>query len=243
MSSDGLIVTSAHAVRGATRLRVATADGKAYDATIAASDVADGIVVLRAAGASGSDRRCTSPAQDPRIGDLAVAVFRPALGTLTTRSGVVSAVGVNASDGAVAARRPALRRRHRRARRPTARPWSTAPVRSPVWSRIGLVRHPAWWRPPAATPRPWSAASSAARAAPTGSFGVTSVLIDASVAAAAAVPQGALVQSVRPHRPGRRPPAARRRGDRGRRHLGHRRRAASSPATSASSSGTGPPSR
>ena len=37
VSSDGLIVTSAHAVRGATRLRVAAADGKGYDATIAAA--------------------------------------------------------------------------------------------------------------------------------------------------------------------------------------------------------------
>jgi len=43
VSSDGLIVTSAHAVRGATRLRVAAADGKGYDATIAASDIVDGI--------------------------------------------------------------------------------------------------------------------------------------------------------------------------------------------------------
>ena len=114
VSSDGLIVTSAHAVRGATRLRVATADGKGYDATIAASDIADGIVVLRAAGASGLTPLHFA-AQDPRIGDLAVAVFRPALGTLTTRSGVVAAVGVNAERRGRAARRPSRRRRHGRA--------------------------------------------------------------------------------------------------------------------------------
>ncbi|HSP64788.1 MAG TPA: S1C family serine protease, partial [Candidatus Deferrimicrobium sp.] len=98
VSSDGLIVTSAHAVRGATRLRVAAADGKGYAATIAATDVAAGLVVLRAAGASGLTPLHFA-GQEPRIGDLAVAVFHPALGTLTTRSGIVSAVGVNASDG------------------------------------------------------------------------------------------------------------------------------------------------
>ena len=100
VSSDGLILTSARAVRGASRLRVATADGKGYDATIAASDVADGLVLLRAAGAGGmTPLRLSS--QQPRIGDLAVVAYHPAEGTLTARSGLVAAVGVHASDGAV----------------------------------------------------------------------------------------------------------------------------------------------
>jgi S1-C subfamily serine protease len=193
VSSDGLIVTSAHAVRGATRLRVAAADGKGYDATIAATDVADGIVVLRAAGASGLTPLHFAT-QDPRIGDLAVAVFRPALGTLTTRSGIVSAVGLNASDGntelgdllSVDA---------------TAAPQADgAPlvdgtgavtgVVTTVSSATGVV---------AASGRDAATLVSGVQrgsSSSTGSFGVTSVLIDASVAAAAGLPQGALIQSV-----------------------------------------------
>jgi S1-C subfamily serine protease len=98
VSSDGLVMTSAHAIRGATRLRVATEQGRAYDATVAASDNAHGLVVLRATGAAGLTPLRLASA-DPRIGDVAVAVFHPALGTLTSRSGVVAAVGMNASDG------------------------------------------------------------------------------------------------------------------------------------------------
>ncbi len=198
VSSDGLIVTSAHAVRGATRLRVAGSDGKGYNATIAGSDVADGIVVLRAAGASGLTPLHFA-AQDPRIGDLAIAVFRPALGTLTTRSGIVSAVGVNASDGngqlgdllAVDS---------------TAAPQADgAPlvdgtgavtgVITTVSSATGVV---------AASGRDAATLVGGVQrgaATPAGSFGVTSVLIGASVAAAAALPPGALIQSVNPAGP------------------------------------------
>lgn len=195
VSSDGLIVTSAHAVRGATRLRVAGADGKGYDATIAGSDVANGLVVLRAAGASGLTPLHFA-AQDPRIGDLAVAVFRPALGTLTTRSGIVSAVGLSASDGnaelgdlvSVDA---------------TAAPQADgAPLVDGTGAVTGVVTTvPSATGVTAASGRDAATLVSAVQrgsTSSTGSFGVTSVLIDASVAAAAAVPQGALIQSISP---------------------------------------------
>lgn len=195
VSSDGLIVTSAHAVRGATRLRVATADGKAYDASIAASDIADGVVVLRAAGASGLTAMHFA-AQDPRIGDLAVAVFRPALGTLTTRSGVVAAVGVNANDGAVQLG-DLLSVDATAAAQADGAPvvdgtGAVTGVVTIVSSASGVV---------AASGRDAATLVSGVQrgsAAATGSFGVTSVLIDPSVAAATGVPQGALVQSVSP---------------------------------------------
>jgi S1-C subfamily serine protease len=193
VSGDGLIVTSAHAVRGASQLRVATSDGKGYDATIAASDVADGIVVLRAAGATDlTPLRFAT--QTPRIGDLAVAVFRPALGTVTTRSGVVAAVGMNSNDGeadlsdllAVDA---------------TAAPQADgAPLVDGTGAVTGVVTTVA--AAPglvAASGRDAATLVSgvqAGSAAPLGSFGVTSVLIDASVAAATGVSQGALIRSV-----------------------------------------------
>ncbi|HEY8755411.1 MAG TPA: S1C family serine protease [Candidatus Dormibacteraeota bacterium] len=193
VSADGLIVTSAHAVRGATRLRVATSDGKGYAATIAASDVADGIVVLRAAGAGGLTP-LRFAASDPRVGDLAVAVFRPALGTVTTRSGVVDAIGMNANDGeadlgdlvGVDA---------------TAAPQADgAPLVDGTGAVTGVVTTvPSAQGVIAASGRDAAALVSSVQrgSAPTAAtFGVTSVLIDPSVSAATAVPQGALIRSV-----------------------------------------------
>ncbi len=193
VSSDGLIVTSAHAVRGATRLRVATADGKGYQATIAATDVADGVVVLRAAGASGLTPLHFA-GQDPRIGDLAVAVFRPALGTLTTRSGVVAAVGLNASDGAVDLGDLV-------AVDATAAPQADgAPLVDGTGSVTGVVTMvPSATGVIAASGRDAAALVSGVQrgsVTSTGTFGVTSVLVDPAVAAATSLPQGALIQSV-----------------------------------------------
>jgi serine protease Do len=194
VSSDGLIVTSAHAVRGATRLRVAAADGKGYDATIAASDVADGIVVLRAAGAVGLTA-LRFAAQDPRIGDLAVAVFRPALGTLTTRSGVVAAMGINANDGEADLS-------DLEAVDSAAAPQGDgAPLVDGTGAVTGVVTTVSS-EPGVIAASGRDAAtlvSSVQRGSPTpaGSFGVTSVLVDPSVAAATgSVPQGALIRSV-----------------------------------------------
>ena len=198
VSADGLIVTSAHAVRGATRLRVAGPDGKGYDATIAGSDIADGIVVLRAAGASGLTPLHFAT-QDPRIGDLAVAVFRPALSTLTTRSGIVSAVGLNASDGN-AQLGDLLSVDATAAPQADGAPLvdgtgAVTGVVTTVSSLTGVV---------AASGKDAAALVSAVQRGSTtsaGSFGVTSVLVNASVAAAAALPQGALIQSVSPTGP------------------------------------------
>jgi S1-C subfamily serine protease len=91
-TSDGLVVTSAHALQGATQLRLATSDGHVYDAVVAGADVAHGIAVLRAVGAS--DLVPLSFATGPaRPGDLAVAVGAPPLGGMSVISGTVSSVG------------------------------------------------------------------------------------------------------------------------------------------------------
>jgi S1-C subfamily serine protease len=91
-TSDGLIVTSAHAVEGATQLRIATADGHIFDAVVAGSDVAHGIAVLRAIGAS--DLPALGFSSRPvRPGDLAVAAGAPPFGSVSVISGTVSSVG------------------------------------------------------------------------------------------------------------------------------------------------------
>lgn len=193
VSADGLVVTSAQAVRGASRLRVAMADGKGYDAIIAASDVPDGIVVLRAAGATGMTPLRIST-QDPRIGDLAVVAYHPALGTLTTRSGVVAAVGVQASQGPVdLADLVAVDS----ASAPDA---EGAPLVDATGAVIGVVTTVSG-APGilAASGRDAATLVSAAqRGSPVSaaSFGVTSVFVDAATAGALGIPPGALVRTV-----------------------------------------------
>ena len=91
-TSDGLVVTSAHAVEGATQLRVALADGHVYDAVVAGADVGHGIAVLRAVGASGLSA-LDFATRSVRPGDLAVAVGAPPFGGVSVISGTVSSVG------------------------------------------------------------------------------------------------------------------------------------------------------
>lgn len=198
VSADGLVLTSAKAVRGASRLRVATADGRAYDATIAGTDTADGIVVLRAAGASGmTPLRIAS--QQPRVGDLALVAYHPVPGALTTRSGVVAAVGISASDGqsqladlvAVDAT-PA----------PDA---EGAPLVDGTGTVTGIVTivpaAPGIYAASGRDAATLLASLQRGSAALSPTFGVTSVLIDAPGAAALGVPQGALVTGVSPTGP------------------------------------------
>jgi len=100
VSSDGLIVTTVHAVEGATALRVATADGHAYAATIVRSDAAHGVVVLRASGAQGLTPLSVSTAA-AAPGDLVIAVAHPPFSSLVVSSGTVSATNatITLSDG------------------------------------------------------------------------------------------------------------------------------------------------
>ena len=89
VSSDGLVLTSSAAVKGATTLRVATADGHAYDATVAASDVAHGVAVLRVEGGSGFSTSSLA-SSSPKPGDVAVMVARnPAAGALQVGVGTI----------------------------------------------------------------------------------------------------------------------------------------------------------
>jgi putative serine protease PepD len=103
-SADGLVVTSAHALNGATRLRVAFADGHAVDASVAGTDPVHGIAVLRAA-----DTRPLQPlsfadaeAQAPRPGDLAITVGSPPFAATSVTAGQISSTGrvVPAAAGA-----------------------------------------------------------------------------------------------------------------------------------------------
>ncbi len=108
-SADGLVVTSAHALSGATRLQLAYADGEVIDAGVAGSDPVHGIVVLRAAqapqnrpaalGFADFQQRATRP------GDLVIAVGSRPLSGISVTPGTVSAIGcgVRTTTGPVVA--------------------------------------------------------------------------------------------------------------------------------------------
>ncbi|HET9050830.1 MAG TPA: S1C family serine protease [Candidatus Dormibacteraeota bacterium] len=98
VGSDGLVLTTVHAVAGATALEVAFADGSVDQASVAARDTVHGLVLLRPRLAQGA-----SPPQGltfanfdssaPRPGDLAVAVGLRPLSGVSVTVGTVSAVG------------------------------------------------------------------------------------------------------------------------------------------------------
>jgi S1-C subfamily serine protease len=199
VNSDGLILTSAHAVQGASQLRVGLADGSGYDAVIAGVDATHGLVVLRVSGVTNLD---TLPlaASAPAVGDQAIALSRPASGGLNVGVGDVSAVGVTVTSdtatsqslqGAISIDATTL---------PGA---DGAPVLNAAGDLIGIVdtitQAPS---PPGVTALSLSAAAtliasvSGGAAQASGTFGVVSSYLDPTRAAAAGTIPGALINAV-----------------------------------------------
>jgi serine protease Do len=90
-SSDGVIVTNAHVVRG-SNTRVQLWDGREFDATVAARDPRHDLATLRI---SANALPAASPADSSQLrpGELAIAIGNPMgfVGALTT--GVIHAIG------------------------------------------------------------------------------------------------------------------------------------------------------
>jgi len=204
-TSDGLIVTSAHALEGATQLRVAMSDGHVYNAVVAGADVAHGIAVLRAVGAT--DLSALSFASTTaRPGDLAVAVGAPPFGGVSVISGTVSSVGRSLDISGGASSSEVLDAITVDA---TADPQDDGgPLLDASGQVVGVVvavsGDPTLTGVVALSGR--DAAALVDRLSHGGSslrptFGVTAVLLDAATGAAAGLPPGALVRSVVPGGP------------------------------------------
>lgn len=197
VSSDGLVVTSVHAIHGATALRIATPDGHAYDATVVAADAAHGIALLRAAG---SPRLMPLAfAGQPAVpGDSAVVVARLPFAGVTLSSGTVSSGGrqVTLTDGEQPLKNVLTVDA-------TADPGQDgAPLLSGAGQVVGVVVD-AGSAAPGVTALSGTAAAALVRQATSGpaiaspTFGVTDyVLLDAPTAAAAGLPPGALIRSL-----------------------------------------------
>jgi S1-C subfamily serine protease len=206
-SSDGLVVTSAHALEGATQLHVATSDGHVYSAVVAGADVAHGIAVLRAVGATELPSLGFASAA-ARPGDLVVAVGAPPFGGVSVNSGTVSSVGRSLS---IPAGGPAAAE-VLDAMTVDATPdpqGDGGPLLDAAGQVVGVVVNvtgdPALPGVVALSGR--DAAALVDRLSHGGTsqrptFGVVGVLLDPATAAAAGLPSGALVRSVATGGPG-----------------------------------------
>jgi putative serine protease PepD len=199
VSSDGLILTSANAVEGATQLRVGLSTGQGFDATIVGVDAGHGLVVLRAAGASGLTPISLSGSL-PAPGDTAIAISRPVSGGLSVGVGTVSSVGetvvTDSASGASVADAITIDA----SPEPDA---DGAPVLDAAGQLTGIVvTVTAATAPPGLTALSLDAARSliatVSRQAVVvqGTFGATASYLDPAHAAAAGLVPGALVTSV-----------------------------------------------
>jgi serine protease Do len=199
VSSTGLILTSTHAVDGASQLRVGLPDGQGYEATVIKQDIAHGLALLSISGVSGLAAIPLSTAA-PAVGDEAIALSRPASGGLSVGVGTISSVGetviTDTIDGPTSVQGAI-------SIDATSEPGADgAPVLSSAGNLIGVVTLTQAGSPPGLTALSLSAASAllasatATTSQPQGSFGVQSTYLDPAIAAAADLTQGALIDAV-----------------------------------------------
>ena len=89
---DGYVLTNAHVVAGAARLRASFTDGQALDATLVGEDPATDTAVLRLSG-SGLPHAELGRSATLRVGQLVVAIGNPLGFQCTVTAGIVSALG------------------------------------------------------------------------------------------------------------------------------------------------------
>jgi serine protease Do len=201
VSADGLVVTSIHAIHGATALTVSTADGHSYAAAIVRADAVHGIVLLRAVNAQNLTP-LTFAGDPPRPGDLSIVVAHSPFFPVTLSTGVVSATGrtLQLRDG-----EPLLS--DVLTVDATPNPGEDgAPLLSGAGDVVGVVVDAGTALPGVVALSARAAADLVQQAAGGGpaatpSLGAGSLVLDAATAALAQLPQGALVRSVDPGGP------------------------------------------
>jgi serine protease DegQ len=202
VSANGLVVSSIHAIQGAATLRIATAAGHSYPATIVRADPVHGVVLLQAVGAQGL-APLNFATVSPRVGDLAIAVAHTPFSPVTLSTGPISSVGtaVTVSDG-----EPVLRDTLTVDATPDPRQ-DGAPLLNGNGDVIGVVIDAGVAAPGVVALSMTAASELVAKAtgsggsAPVPTLGADSEVIDPATAAAAGVPVGALILSVTPAGP------------------------------------------
>jgi S1-C subfamily serine protease len=197
VSANGLVLTSIHAIKGAATLRIATAAGHSYAATIVKADPNSGVVLLQAVGAKNLTPLAFATVS-PRVGDLAIAVAHTPFSPVTLSTGTISSVGiaVTLADG-----EPVLRDLLTVDATPDPRQ-DGAPLLNGNGDVIGVVVD-ADGAAPGVVALSMTAASDllatatgSGGSAPVPNLGADFEVIDSATAAAADVPVGALILSV-----------------------------------------------
>ncbi len=203
VSANGLVVSSIHAIHGASALRIATADGHSYPAHIVRADPTHGVVLLQADGAQGLTP-LTFAAVAPRVGDLAIAVAHMPLSSVALATGAVSSLGITVT---LLDSEPPLRDVLTVDAIPDPHQ-DGAPLLDGNGSVIGVVVDAGNAAPGIVALSMTSAADLVVAATggggntPVPSLGVQSQVIDPATAAAAGLPVGALILSVNATGPG-----------------------------------------
>jgi S1-C subfamily serine protease len=197
VSANGLVLSSIHAIKGAATLRIATANGQSYPATIVKADPTSGVVLLQAVGARNLTPLVFATVS-PRVGDLAIAVAHTPFSPVTLSTGTISSVGITV---ALADAEPVLRDVLTVDATPDPRQ-DGAPLLNGNGDVIGVVVD-AGGAAPGVVALSMTAASNLVATAtggggsgPVPNLGADSEVIDPATAAAAGVPVGALILSV-----------------------------------------------
>jgi serine protease Do len=94
IEADGLVVTNAHVVKGAEEITVVLSDGREFDATLALSDAASDLALLRMdADGEALPYARLKGSESLEVGDLVLAIGNPFGVGQTVTSGIVSAQG------------------------------------------------------------------------------------------------------------------------------------------------------
>ncbi|MBW8485222.1 S1C family serine protease [Actinomadura parmotrematis] len=93
LRSDGMIMTNAHVVSGATQVSVKFSDGKTATARVLGSDTSTDIAVVQASGVSGLKPITFGDSGSVAVGDAVLAVGSPLGLDGSVTSGIVSALG------------------------------------------------------------------------------------------------------------------------------------------------------
>ncbi|MFI0450921.1 S1C family serine protease [Actinomadura sp. 6N118] len=99
LRSDGVIMTNAHVVQGATQVSVKFSDGKTAPAQVLGRDTSSDIAVIKAQGVSGLKPVTLGDSTALAVGDPVLAVGSPLGLDGSVTSGIVSALGREIKEG------------------------------------------------------------------------------------------------------------------------------------------------
>jgi S1-C subfamily serine protease len=90
---DGFVLTNSHVVRGASRIRVTLADGRAAPADLVGEDAHTDLAVLRVGGDAALPAAVLGDSRTTRVGQIAIAIGSPCGFDHSATAGIVSATG------------------------------------------------------------------------------------------------------------------------------------------------------